>query len=72
MKDCPANNLKKYRIAAGRTQDEVAAAAQVDPKSLYRYENGRQCPNVYTALRLAEYLGITVNELFPLETSDHD
>ncbi len=38
---------------------------KVDPKTLYRYENGKQCPNVYVAMRLSEYYHRTVPELFP-------
>lgn len=66
MKEPPANNLKKCRTAMGYTQAEAAAFIHVDAKTMYRYEKGLQYPNVYTALRLAEYYHQSVGELFPL------
>jgi len=66
----PSNNLKKCRVRAGLTREKAAAAAQIDTKTLYRYENNMQYPNVYTALRLAAYYHRTVSELFPLESAE--
>ena len=70
MNTLPSNNLKKCRVRAGLTREKAAAAAQIDTKTLYRYENSMQCPNVYTALRLAVYYHQTVSELFPLESAE--
>ena len=70
MNTLPSNNLKKCRVRAGLTREKAAAAAQIDTKTLYRYENNMQYPNVYTALRLAAYYHRTVSELFPLESSE--
>lgn len=70
MNTLPSNNLKKCRVRAGLTREKAAAAAQIDTKTLYRYENSMQCPNVYTALRLAAYYHQTVSELFPLESAE--
>ena len=70
MNTLPSNNLKKCRVRAGFTREKAAAAAQIDSKTLYRYENNMQCPNVYTALRLAAYYHRTVSELFPLESAE--
>ncbi|MCI6638279.1 MAG: helix-turn-helix transcriptional regulator [Bilifractor sp.] len=71
MNTLPSNNLKKYRVRAGLTR-EKAAAAQIDSKTLYRYENNMQCPNVYTALRHAAYYHQTVSDLFPLESAEQN
>ena len=60
-----ANNLMKCRKEAGFSRNKVAEDVKVDPKTLYRYELGKQCPNVYTAIRLADYYHRTVKELFP-------
>ena len=74
------NNLLEARKSAGLSRNKAAEdlkvdpklsrnkAAEdlkVDPKTLYRYENGTQCPNVYVAIRLSEYYHRTVKELFP-------
>ncbi|MCH4035533.1 MAG: helix-turn-helix transcriptional regulator [Lachnospiraceae bacterium] len=61
----PANNLMKCRKEAGISRSRAASELQVSAKTLYRYEHGTQCPNVYMAIRLAEYYHQTVQELFP-------
>lgn len=57
--------LPAFLARISRTR--VAAELSVDVKTLYRYEYGVQCPNVYTALRLAAYYQRSVQELFPPE-----
>ena len=59
------NNLLEARKSAGLSRSKAADDLKVDPKTLYRYENGTQCPNVYVAIRLSEYYHRTVEELFP-------
>lgn len=61
------NNLMKYRKEAGISRSRAATELCVDIKTLYRYEYGVRYPNVYTAIRLAEYYQASVLELFPLE-----
>lgn len=67
MRNTRCNNLRACREACGGTREEAAAAAGVDPKTIYRYETGQQCPNVYTALKLAGLYHRSVAELFPLD-----
>lgn len=64
MEDTP-NNLLEARKSAGLSRSKAAEELKVDPKTLYRYENGTQCPNVYMAIRLSEYYHRTIKELFP-------
>lgn len=64
MEDKP-NNLLETRKSAGLSRNKAAKELKVDPKTLYRYENGTQCPNVYMAIRLSEYYHRTIKELFP-------
>lgn len=52
MEDMP-NNLLETRKSAGLSRSKAAEDLKVDPKTLYRYENGTQCPNVYMAIRLS-------------------
>ena len=59
------NNLLEARKSAGLSRSKAAEDLKVDLKTLYRYENGTQCPNVYVAIRLSEYYHRTVKELFP-------
>ena len=64
MEDMP-NNLLEVRKSAGLSRSKAAKELKVDPKTLYRYENGTQCPNVYMAIRLSDYYHRTIKELFP-------
>lgn len=59
------NNLLEARKSVGLSRSKAAEDLKLDPKTLYRYENGTQCPNVYVAIRLSEYYHWTVKELFP-------
>lgn len=59
------NNLLEARKSARLSRNKAAEDLNVDPKTLYRYENGTQCPNVYVAIRLSEYYHRTMKELFP-------
>lgn len=61
------NNLLEVRKSTGLSRTRAAEDLQLDPKTLYRYENGTQCPNVYTAMRLSDYYQRSLKELFPLE-----
>lgn len=61
------NNLLEARKSTGLSRTKAAEDLQLDPKTLYRYENGTQCPNVYTAMRLSDYYQRSLKELFPLE-----
>ncbi|HBB61432.1 MAG TPA: XRE family transcriptional regulator [Lachnospiraceae bacterium] len=61
------NNLLEVRKSTGLSRTRAAEDLQLDPKTLYRYENGTQCPNVYVAMRLSDYYQRSVKELFPME-----
>ena len=69
MNNGRVNNLRKYREKAGLSREEIAQAADLDPKTIYRYDTGRQSPNVYTAQILANCCHRTVSEVFPLISS---
>lgn len=59
--------LKLVRTSKNITQSALATKCGISVRTLIRYENGEREPDVYTAIRLAEALGTTVEELFPLE-----
>lgn len=59
------NNLLEARKSAGLSRNKAAEDLNVDPKTLYRYEHGTQCPDVYVAIRLSDYYHRTVKELLP-------
>lgn len=58
-----ADNLRRFRKAKGLTQDQLADRAAMNGRQLSRYENGHFVPPSRTIRRLAEALGVTVEEL---------
>lgn len=57
-------NLRTMREDRGKTQVEVAKAAEITTMSYYRYESGERLPRVDVAIKIAVALGSTVEELF--------
>ncbi|MGH6719769.1 MAG: helix-turn-helix domain-containing protein, partial [Alphaproteobacteria bacterium] len=55
--------------ARGRTTNELASEAGVDPATISYLRAGRRQPTPGTALAIAEALGASVGELFPGETA---
>lgn len=58
------NNLKRARLRAGLTQAQVATMAGLSRAAYTNIELGRKNPSLDTALRLAEVLGQSVEDLF--------
>lgn len=61
------NNLRKFRENMDLKQSDVSTAVMTSPNTISRYEIGKQCPTLEMALRLSDYYGKTVNELFQLD-----
>jgi putative transcriptional regulator len=61
------NKLREARDAKGWTQAELAAAIGVSRKTINTVENGVFIPSTLVALKLAEALGLSVEELFFLD-----
>jgi len=55
--------IKFFREQIGLTQLQLAEKARISSKAVGRYENGNRVPSVEIAQRIAEALGISVNEL---------
>jgi transcriptional regulator with XRE-family HTH domain len=56
-------DIKKIRLMAGMSQEQLAAAAGVSRISIVRYENGERSPDVDVAIRIANALGVKVDDL---------
>ncbi len=56
-------SLKKARIRAGKTVQEVMKEFDVSDAAVYFWETGRTQPRVRLLPRLAEFYGCTVDEL---------
>lgn len=60
------NKLKAYRTSKGLTQSELALEVKVSRKTINTVENGVFIPSTILSLRLANVLGVTVEDLFQL------
>ena len=56
-------NLMMARKRAGLTQDELAAAADVPPSSITRYENATCAAPLDKVFALARALGVSIDDL---------
>ncbi|MEC8166662.1 MAG: helix-turn-helix transcriptional regulator [Pseudomonadota bacterium] len=63
------NNLEGMRRQAGLTQAELSKFAGVSRKSINAVENGMYVPSTVLALKIADILGCSVEDLFRLPSS---
>lgn len=56
--------LKNARMKAEKTQAQMAKDAGISEVAYQLYEYGKREPGVKTALRIADALGTTVEEIF--------
>ena len=56
-------DIKKLRLQAGMSQEQLAAAAGVSRISIVRYESGERFPDVDVAARIAKVLNCKVDDL---------
>ncbi len=59
-------NLKEARIKKGLSQKEVADNIGVAKSTYSLYESGNREPNVQTIKKIADFLGISADELLGL------
>lgn len=55
------NNLKALRLAAGKTQSQVAEGLGVKLETYRSWEYGKRNPTGQTAIELARYFGVTTD-----------
>jgi transcriptional regulator with XRE-family HTH domain len=56
-------NIKRLREAKDLTQEQLAKLLQCTTSTIYGWESGRHKPSRYGKAKLAEVLGVTVEEL---------
>lgn len=64
------NNLKVWRAKSGYTQESLGKAVSVSRQSINAIEAGRYEPSTALALKIAQILKTTVEEIFTLEDGD--
>jgi molybdate-binding protein/DNA-binding XRE family transcriptional regulator len=63
------NNLAELREKRGISVAKLAAAVGVSRQTIYAIESGKYVPNAMVVLKLADVLGVAVEELFRLQSS---
>ena len=69
MQEHLRTTMKVQRATRDLTQAELAERAGITRKSINAIEMGHMVPSTILALKLARALGVTVEELFSIETT---
>lgn len=64
------NSLKVERAIRNITQEELAKIIGISRQAVNSIELGKYVPSTVLALKLSQYFGKSVNEIFSLEESD--
>ena len=64
------NTIKVQRAKKDITQADLAEAIDVSRLTIHSIETGKFNPSILTALRIARFFDIPVDELFMLEETD--
>lgn len=56
-------NLAKVRKSKGLTQNELASKLKISQQHISSYERGQRIPGVDIAAKIADALGVTLDEL---------
>ena len=65
------HKLKYFREKANLSQAQLAKSAGIAVNSYQRYEYGEREPKISTVIRIANALGITIDELCGQTNSRH-
>ncbi len=63
------NRLKDMRKSRNLTVKEVAKAIGITQPALTRIENGHRNPSMNVAFKLANFFGVSIEDLFPQYTT---
>lgn len=64
------NHVAEVRLATGWKQSVLAYKVGISRSTLIRIERGEVIPSIYVALRLSDFLGVPIEELFSLEETE--
>ncbi len=68
MKYVVGNRVYEFRAKKGITQEELALAVGVTRQTVIAIEKGNYTPSVLLALRISDFFGAKVEQLFHIET----
>ncbi len=72
MNNIFSDNLKKFRLAKGFTQEQVAEKLNVNAQTISRWECGTTLPDVLTLPELARLYEVTVDDFYKKSTVAYD
>ncbi len=58
-----AESLRQNREERGLTPHELAKAIGVNHQNIYRWESGKAHPSLEMCIKLADYFGVSLDEL---------
>lgn len=61
-------NIKKYRLKKDMTQTQLACVFNVSEQAVSRWENGNTYPDISLLPGMADYFGISIDELMGMES----
>lgn len=64
------NVIKKMRLKANMTQEQLAEKLNISSQSVSKWENGISMPDIVLLPSIAEIFGVSVDELFGLNESE--
>ena len=64
------NRIEAIRKERGIRQEEFAKALGVSRQTISSLENGRYNPSILLAYKIAQYFGMTIEEVFIFEEED--
>ncbi len=59
------SKLREYRQQLGLSQEKLARSIDVSLNTIYAYEKGLKVPSLTNAFKLANFFGISIEDLFP-------
>ena len=64
------NKIEEIRKERGIRQEEFAKSMGVSRQTISSLENGRYNPSIILAYKIAQYFGMTIEEVFIFEEED--
>ncbi len=65
------SKIRALRVARGLSQEKFALDCEMNPAFLGHIERGLRCPTIFTLQRICDGFGISLAELFLLDTATH-
>ncbi len=66
MKEKIKNEVSKYRIEKGVTQEELASKVAVSRQTIIALEKGNYTPSILLALKIADFFKVSVEKIFKI------